>query len=275
VVHTGHQTRIMMNSTASKAKSSKIEKLINVMIAYIFLLQIFLCLIAAVYGTIWENIYEETAFYLELRSQKFHVATQVLTKFGTWILIFTNIVPISLIVTLEMVKYLQAFFISWDYMIYDQNLDLPTKVQSSNLNEELGQISHIFSDKTGTLTCNIMEFKKFSVGLKSYGALDVIKENRKSYLGEENISNVNFVDRQFEKDYFDEETNQRQDIFRMLLCLALCHTIVVQQQEETEEYIAQSPDELALVNAARFLGVKLVGRDEDNVISLQVSKPYL
>jgi len=275
VVHTGHQTRIMMNSTGSKAKSSKIEKLINVMIAYIFLLQICLCMIAAIYGTIWENVYESKAFYLDLASQGFHVSVQVLTKFGTWILIFTNIVPISLIVTLEMVKYLQAFFMGWDYMMYDENLDEPAKVQSSNLNEELGQISHIFSDKTGTLTCNIMEFKKFSVGLKSYGTLDPPKEKRRSYLGEEGISNVNFVDRQFEKDYLEEDSQQRADILRMLLCLALCHTIVVQYREDAEEYIAQSPDELALVNAARFLGVKFVGRDEDSVITLQVARPYL
>lgn len=61
----------------------------------------------------------------------------------------------------------------------------------------------------------------------------------------------------------------------MLLCLALCHTIVVQYREDAEEYIAQSPDELALVNAARFLGVKFVGRDEDSVITLQVARPYL
>jgi len=46
---------------------------------------------------------------------------------------------------------------------------MSTKVQASNLNEELGQIKYVFSDKTGTLTCNVMEFKKFSCGPISYG----------------------------------------------------------------------------------------------------------
>lgn len=82
---------------------------------------------------------------------------------------FRNFVPISLIVTMEVVKFFQAQFIQWDTEIYDQTKDLPTKVQTSNLNEQLGQVDYVFSDKTGTLTCNLMEFKKMSIGNISYG----------------------------------------------------------------------------------------------------------
>ena len=75
-------------------------------------------------------------------------------------------------ITLEMVKFIQALFISWDLSMYHEETDTPANVQSSNLNEELGQIHHVFSDKTGTLTCNVMNFKKLSLGVKVFGLDD-------------------------------------------------------------------------------------------------------
>ena len=108
-----------------------------------------------------ENKKEQWVWYVFIQ--------QFFTIFFTWMLLFTNMVPISLLVTVEIVKFWQALFIAWDADIYDCERDMPTRVQSSNLNEELGQISHIFSDKTGTLTSNIMQFRRFSAGQHSYG----------------------------------------------------------------------------------------------------------
>ena len=98
----------------------------------------------------------------------------LLIKLGTWCVLLNNLVPISLLMTLELVKYFQGFFISWDIDIYDKKQKVATKVQTSTLNEELGQIKYIFCDKTGTLTKNFMKFKRVAIGLKKYNGF---KEN--------------------------------------------------------------------------------------------------
>ena len=92
----------------------------------------------------------------------------IFIKWGSWILIFTNFVPISMLVSLEMVKFVQGMFMVKDPPTYTQSTDIMMTVQSSNLNEELGQVEYIFSDKTGTLTQNMMDFKCVSVGGNSY-----------------------------------------------------------------------------------------------------------
>ncbi len=106
-----------------------------------------------------------------------------------------NIVPISLMVTFEVVKFVQGYFIQWDHTIYDISKDMSTKAQSSNLNEELGTVHYIFSDKTGTLTQNIMEFKKFSVGNYAYGESNPKIDQEQ--MVKNGITNVNFSDPQF------------------------------------------------------------------------------
>ena len=83
--------------------------------------------------------------------------------------VYSNIVPISLLVTLEMVKVTQGVFIGSDPNMCQTSTNISATVQSSSLNEELGQIDYVFSDKTGTLTQNLMEFKKLTVNGKPFG----------------------------------------------------------------------------------------------------------
>ena len=150
----------------------------------VFLIQILTSALGSVLGTTWEINNIDSAVYLDIDKEDKWSSNWILLfvqKTGTWILIFTNFVPISLIVTLEIVKFWQGTFMSWDTEMYDADQDYPMKAQTTNINEELGQIEYIFSDKTGTLTCNIMEFKKFSSRAGSFQVSNA--SNNESILG--------------------------------------------------------------------------------------------
>jgi magnesium-transporting ATPase (P-type) len=185
VVFTGHETKIMQNSAAAKYKFSRLELLTNQSILVVLCVQVFLAVVASLSAHFWERARvtqedpknEASSIivppYLNYEGLETIADIlgpfQVLQKVGTWILIFTNLVPISLLVTLELVKLWQANFMTYDCHMFDEEQDMQMRAQSSNLNEELGQVEYVFSDKTGTLTCNLMEFKKFTAGKVAYG----------------------------------------------------------------------------------------------------------
>lgn len=256
VVYTGHESKIMLNSSKSKAKMSSNEIQMNNQIIYLFFLQLLLCGFCAVFNVSWMESSIDEAIYLELKRANTNIPYMFVVNFFSWMLLFSNFVPISLLVTLEMVKFIQAMFIAWDLDLYFEETDMPAGVQSSNLNEELGQIHYLFSDKTGTLTCNVMEFKKLTIKGRSFGTDQ--RQDLKT-----KIPYVDFVDPSFNpKDPAASE---------FLLHLACCHTIIPETKDGVVEYKASSPDELALVNAAKFFGYEFIGRDSDQRIELKIN----
>lgn len=163
---------------------------------------------------------------------------------------------------MEVVKFQQAQLINFDLDMYYARTDTPALCRTSSLVEELGQIEYVFSDKTGTLTCNEMEFRCCSIA--GYAYSDVVDETKrgegedgkdgwrtfaemKSILDED--SNP-FVDVGREAD-----TNREKDVLQeFLTLLAVCHTVIPEIRDGKTVYQASSPDEAALVAGAELLG---------------------
>jgi magnesium-transporting ATPase (P-type) len=112
-----------------------------------------------------------------------------------------------------------------------------------------------------------MEFKKMSAGKFAYGS-DISHCEDALY---NDVTNFNFIDDSFCDHLQSEHHPNNKNIKDMLFHLAICHTIVVDMKENKQFYNASSPDELALVNAAKYFKYVFKGRDEENYIEMSVN----
>jgi phospholipid-transporting ATPase len=256
----------MMNSMKPKAKRSKLQKSTNIYILGTMLVQFLLALISCLIGSIWQYTAGGEFWYIYPYdgNTTSTLAHTTVINFFIWYVVLMNFVPVSLLLTLEMINFVQAYFITVDVNMVDiTKKGLAASVQSSNLNEELGMVKYIFSDKTGTLTQNVMEFKRFSVGKYEYG-----REENSQCEYPPGVTNVNFDDPRFDDHINNESHSNRKRLLSFMEALGLCHTVIPENKKDKDgtEYVAynaSSPDELALVNGARHMGFFFKERDED------------
>ncbi|KAK1936943.1 Phospholipid-transporting ATPase 3 [Phytophthora citrophthora] len=313
VIFTGCETKLLQNSRAAPSKQSKLYRTANRCMLLIFSTMFGLCLASAIAASHWSKTNANRVWYLPFIKEA-DQADDFIVNFFTFLILYNNLVPISLYVSLDIIKVLQANRITGDFNMSFEGTNAIAR--TSELNEELGQVEYVFSDKTGTLTCNIMEFRKCSIGGISYGfgtteigravaalasgkpspkkqsptkakvnpllnnsqscesglrldigSTDDIRKAVPAQLlqGEESFdpkdAQVHF-DPQI---HFDDPGllralyaggKQGELIHEFLTLLSICHTVIPETDVKTGTvaYRASSPDEEALVKAAKCLG---------------------
>ena len=302
VIFTGHDTKIMMNAGITPSKRARIARELNFNVICNFGVLLVMCLIAAIAnGIAWAQS-DSSLHWFEYGSIG---GTPGLTGFITFwasIIQFQNLIPISLYISLEVVRTLQAYFIYSDVEMYYQPIDQPCIPKSWNISDDVGQIEYIFSDKTGTLTQNVMEFKKATINGQPYGeayteaqagmnkrlGIDVEQESAQvraeianakiralaglrelhnnPYLHDEDLTFIapDFVDDLAGKHGLEQQKANE----HFMLTLALCHTVISEKQlgDKTKMiFKAQSPDEAALVSTARDMGFTVLGMHNDMI----------
>ncbi|KAA1103653.1 hypothetical protein PGTUg99_004464 [Puccinia graminis f. sp. tritici] len=170
VIFTGKDTKIMLNQGDTPSKKPKISRETNYAVIVNFIVLIVLCTINAIGDGILQGTVKTSATFFEVgASVSSNAILDALVTFGAALILFQSIVPISLVITLEFVRSIQALTIFRDIEMYYEPLNCPAEPKSWNLSDDLGQIEYIFSDKTGTLTQNVMEFQRCSISGISYG----------------------------------------------------------------------------------------------------------
>ncbi|NXS75202.1 AT11C ATPase, partial [Pandion haliaetus] len=259
-VYTGMETKMALNYQGKSQKRSAVEKSINAFLIVYLCILLSKATVCTTLKYVWQsNPFNDEPWYNE-KTKKERETFKVLrmfTDFLSFMVLFNFIIPVSMYVTVEMQKFLGSFFISWDKEMYDEEMKEGALVNTSDLNEELGQVEYVFTDKTGTLTENSMEFIECCIDGHKYN--DCISE----------VDGFSQTDGPLK--YYGKAEKSREELFLRALCL--CHTVQIKEADQVDgvighperkyTYISSSPDEIALVKGAEKYGFTFLGLEND------------
>ncbi|KAK9113745.1 hypothetical protein Syun_020542 [Stephania yunnanensis] len=299
VVYTGHDTKVMQNAVDPPSKRSRIERKMDKIVYILFGILVVICGVGSIFFGVetskdirggmlvrWYLRPDATTVFFDPRRPYLAAFCHFLTA----LMLYGYLIPISLYVSIEIVKVLQSIFINQDPNMYYEETDRPARARTSNLNEELGQVYTILSDKTGTLTSNSMEFVKCTIAGTAYGhgvteveramarrrngGSPEIEDQLSNLTGDKgdgvdltkSIKGFNFLDERIMNGNWVKEPHS--DVIRLFFfILATCHTVIPEVDEESGDihYEAESPDEAAFVVAAREIGFEFYERTQSSI----------
>ncbi|KAI3362007.1 hypothetical protein L3Q82_012342, partial [Scortum barcoo] len=258
VIFGGPDTKLMQNSGKTTFKRTSIDHLMNVLVLCIFGFLASMCSALAIGNAIWE-VREGSVFTVFLpREEGVNAALSSFLSFWSYVIVLNTVVPISLYVSVEIIRLGNSFFIDWDRKMYYPKNDTPAQARTTTLNEELGQIKYIFSDKTGTLTQNIMTFNRCSINGKAYGEVFDFSGQR--------------VETTEKTEKVDFRWNRLADPKFVFHDHSLVETSSILNNTDKLFYQAQSPDEGALVTAARNFGFVFRSRTPETITVVEMDK---
>ncbi|XP_048844714.1 phospholipid-transporting ATPase IF isoform X2 [Brienomyrus brachyistius] len=262
-VYTGMESKMALNYKCKSQKRSAVEKSMNTFLIIYLGILLFEAILSTILKYAWQSEPKWDEPFYNRKTEQERNSSQILkfiSDFLAFLVLYNFIIPISLYVTVEMQKFLGSFFIGWDLDLYHIESDQKAQVNTSDLNEELGQVEYVFTDKTGTLTENEMHFRECSINGVKFQEI-----------------NGKLVPEGMTDDAPDgcmPLLSTEEELF--LKAVSLCHTVQINYEEPDcvcdsfyqangvslqMEYYASSPDEKALVEAMKRMGVAFTGNN--------------
>ncbi|EPS71631.1 hypothetical protein M569_03128, partial [Genlisea aurea] len=287
-VYCGKDTKVMLNNSGAPSKRSRLETRMNREIIYLSIALVCLCVVVCTCYGVWLKQHDDELSLMQFFSKTdysetpvgkydyYGIGMETFFSFLMSVIVFQIMIPISLYISMELVRLGQAYFMTRDRSMFDESSNTWFQCRALNINEDLGQIKYVFSDKTGTLTENKMEFRCASVGGVDYsnGMMQSIEDSKTGY----SVTDDGVILRPKVSVKVDSELleickrGDKSIVHDFFLGLSACNTIVPIIVETSDpslrliEYQGESPDEQALAYAAAAYGFMLVERTSGHIV---------